>query len=241
MFDRLIPWLRPRKDGGGSSGSLSPPELERALEALEEEAAEAKPGFEGQAFKEAADLCVRAGETERALTYLGRAIDAYLEDEQPEAARAVARRLIRLHPRAIRTLCTITWLDLAGGYLGDALLHLGEYVEASRRGERQEICRNQILEMARIVNDEQFCMSAAEGLQDLGFPDDAVRVRGWAGAAGDAGRRPPGPDSSEPGPEGLKSDRERRLRCFEAAVGANRSEREGEDDRDEGDGSGAND
>ena len=189
---------------------LPDPQLERKLEALEAEIEEADAGFKGIPLNRAGDLCMRAGDKERALGYLGRAIDAYLEDEQPEAARAVAQKLIRLHPRAIRTLCTITWLDLAAGHLGDALLHLGEYVEAARRGERREICRDQILEMARVVDDPQFRSTAAKGLEDLDFPEDAAAVRGWI----DAGE----------GPEGAETTQELRALCFAAAVGANEEE-----------------
>lgn len=208
MFDRLLRWFRSEKETGRPSRGLSARELDRRLRELEAEAADADPGILGISMNRAGDLCVRAGDKERALAYLGRAIDAYLEDEQPEAARAVAQKLIRVHPFAIRTLCTITWLDLAGGYLGDAFLHLGEYVEAARRGDRQELCRDQILEMARTMEDQEFRRTAAQGLEDLGFPGDAEVVRRWA-------------DPGEDGPEGAQDTRELRLRCFGAAVGAN--------------------
>ena len=56
----------------------------------------------------AGDLCLRAGDRVRALRYYGRAIDALLGDGQPEAARGVANKIIRVHPDAIRTLCTLT-------------------------------------------------------------------------------------------------------------------------------------
>ena len=207
MANRFGRWLRTLKGGGAGS---SPDDLAHRLEQLEAEISDTDVGFRGIPLNRAGDLCMRADDKERALGYFGRAIDAYLEDEQPEAARAVAQKLIRLHPRAIRTLCTVTWLDLAAGHLGDALLHLGEYVEAARRGDRRELCRDQILEMARIMDDGPFRRTAAEGLKDLGFPQEADRVRRWAD-----------PDS-EDAPEGAESSRELRSLCFQAAVGSNR-------------------
>lgn len=210
MLDRLKRWLGGRSPGGGGRLQIRASHLDRKLRSLEAEAREADPGFRGIPMNRAADLCLRAGDEERALTYLGRAIDAYLEEEQPEAARAVAKRLIRLHPRAVRTLCTITWLDLASGYLGDALLHLGEYVEAARRSGQEELCRAQIAEMARTIGDEQFRRTAAEGLGDLGFPEEAATIRGWV----------EGPD----GPEGVEASDELRTLCFRAAVEAGPAE-----------------
>ena len=74
---------------------------------------------------EAGDLCMQAKKTERALGYYGRAIDAYLHDGRPELARGVAQKLIRVHPGAVRTYCTLTWLDLGLGHLVDARTHVG--------------------------------------------------------------------------------------------------------------------
>lgn len=208
MSNPLSRWFRSSREQPRRPGTLSSAELERSLQRLEAEIEQTDPGFRGVPLNRAGDLCMRAGDKERALDYLGRAIDTYLDDQQPEAARAVAQKLIRLHPRAIRTLCTITWLDLAAGHLGDALLHLGEYVEAARRGGREEMCRDQIVEMARLLEDAQFRSTAAEGLRDLGFESEAAMVREWA--------------TSDNAPEGADSSAELRKLSFEAAVGANR-------------------
>ncbi|MGD2068675.1 MAG: hypothetical protein PVI57_08395 [Gemmatimonadota bacterium] len=206
MPNPLSRWLR-SLGLGGKSGPLSPADLGSRLERLEAEAESADPGFQGIPLNRAGDLCVLAGRKERALEYFGRAIDSYLDDGQPAAARAVAQKLIRLHPRAIRTLCTITWLDLAAGHMGDALFHLGEYVEAARRGGQESHCREQILEMAGTVGDADFRSTAAEGLRDLGFREDAAVVRRWIEA--------------DEGPAGAGSSDELKERCFSAAVGSN--------------------
>lgn len=197
--------------GPDTSGDTPPGEsIEERLKELEAEAAAEAAGFKGVPLNRAGDLCFRVGEVDRALDYLGRAIDAYLADEQPEAARAVARKIIRLHPHAVRTLCTVTWLDLSSGHLGDALLHLGEYVEGARRGERETLARDQVMKMAEAIADEHFRKTVAQGLDDLGFPDDAKTVREWA-------------DSDDPPPGAGETAEELRAFCFAAAVSSNAS------------------
>src|SRR5690606_27875713 len=98
--------------------------LTQRLERLEAEAEHALPGYVGSTYNRAGDIALRAGDSERAVSYYGRAIDAFLEDVQPEAARGVANKIIRVRPAAVRTLCTLTWLDLAARHTATALLHL---------------------------------------------------------------------------------------------------------------------
>ena len=100
----------------------SGPSLEARLEKLEAQAQREAAGFQGMPLNRAGDLCLEAGDKNRALSYYGRAIDALLEDQQREAARGVANKIIRVHPGAVRTLCTLTWLDLASHHLATALL-----------------------------------------------------------------------------------------------------------------------
>jgi tetratricopeptide (TPR) repeat protein len=158
----------------------------------------------------AGDLCLKEGDHERALVYYGRAIDTFLEDGQPEAARGVANKIIRIHPEAVRTLCTLTWLDLAAGHIATALIHLGEYKESALRAHREALTADQILEMARLPAQREFIDAAADALDQLGFPGDAARARKWAKAGGS--------------PEALSDPEELRERCIAAAVGSNRSE-----------------
>ena len=89
------------------------PVTDAVLTDLEEQAAAAESGFRWVPLNRAGDLCDRAGARARALQYYGRAIDAMLEDGQPEPARGLATKIVRIHPDAVRTLCTLTWLDLA--------------------------------------------------------------------------------------------------------------------------------
>ena len=125
----------------------------------------------------AGDLCMHAKENERALKYYGRAIDAYLHDGHPELARGVAQKLIREYPDAVRTYCTLTWLDLGLGYLADARTHVGGYVAAARRAGREDLAVRHVQRMARTVIDVGFLEAAATALQDLGDGAAARELR----------------------------------------------------------------
>ncbi len=164
--------------------SQSPGNWEGEVAHLEAEAKETPRAFQGTPLNRAGDLCLRAGDREQALSYYGRAIDALLEDGQREAARGVANKIIRVHPEAVRTLCTLTWLDLAAQHMATALLHLRDYVAAAKRIHRHRLAGDQILEMARSATQGEFLEGAADALDHLGFAGEAAMVREWAGSGG---------------------------------------------------------
>jgi tetratricopeptide (TPR) repeat protein len=157
---------------------------EREVLDLLEEAKHTPRAFQGTPLNRAGDMCLRAGDRDRALTYYGQAIDALLEDGQREAARGVANKIIRVHPEAVRTLCTLTWLDLAAQHMATALLHLRDYVVAAKRVHRERLAGDQILEMARSMTQGEFLEAAADAMDHLGFPGEAALVREWSAAGG---------------------------------------------------------
>lgn len=163
-------------------------QLEQRLKVLEREAAQARPGYQGTPYNQAGDLALRAGHRDVAVAYYGKAIDAYLDDQQREAARGVANKIIRVHPKAVRTLCTLTWLDLAARHHATALLHLRDYVEAAQQAGAGDRAAEQILEMARICPQVEFVDAVADALDGLGFDGRAAEVRGWATAGGSPDR-----------------------------------------------------
>jgi hypothetical protein len=165
--------------------------LPERLKTLEREAEMARLGFRGTPLNRAGDLCMQAKDTDQALKYYGRAIDAYLNDGHPELARGVAQKLIRVYPNAVRTYCTLTWLDLGLGYLADARTHVGGYVAAARRAGRESQAIPQVKEMAGTVSDAGFREAAATALEDLGDRDAAEHIRGGLP------RREPHPPSDE--------------------------------------------
>ena len=153
--------------------------LDDRLAMLDQEAEDAPAGYKGTPLNKAGDFALRDGDRKRALVYYGRAIDAFLEDEQREAARGVANKLIRVHPEAVRTLCTLLWLDLGARHMATALLHLRDYIEAAIRAEMQALAGNQLFEMARIAPQTEFLEAVADGLDALDLAHHAREVRGW--------------------------------------------------------------
>ncbi|MDX1494155.1 MAG: hypothetical protein R3253_08860 [Longimicrobiales bacterium] len=210
---------------GSSSTGKGSKDVDAQLQRLEREADRAAPGYVGSAYNRAGDLALREGRPEQAVDYYGRAIDAFLEDAQREAARGVANKIIRVRPSALRTLCTLTWLDLAAKHEATALLHLRDYVKrASERGE-QARAATQIYQMARICPLEEFIAAVADSLDSMDYPNRAGEVRSWiAGGA----------------PEMIADSDDLADACLQAAIQSNErgaalldDEVAGADDRDE--------
>jgi hypothetical protein len=170
--------------GSKDEGPKPPGRLTQRLERFEEEAQNAAPGYVGSSYNRAGDVALKAGDQERAMSFYGRAIDAFLADEQPEAARGVANKIIRVRPHAVRTLCTLTWLDLAAGHGATALLHLRDYVDAAKEAKRHSHAAGQIFEMARLVPDPEVLGAIADALDGLDFGPKAAQVRAWANEGG---------------------------------------------------------
>lgn len=164
---------------GSSSTGRGSKDVDAQLQRLEREAERAAPGYVGSAYNRAGDVALREGRPDRALDYYGRAIDAFLEDAQREAARGVANKIVRVRPSALRTLCTLTWLDLAAKHEATALLHLRDYVQKAAERNEQARAATQIYHMARICPLEEFVGAVADSLDALDFPNRAREVRGW--------------------------------------------------------------
>jgi hypothetical protein len=181
----------------------APPDVEAELSRLEGEAEDARPGYVGSAYNRAGDLALRSDHADRAMTYYGRAIDAFLEDSQREAARGVANKIIRVRPKAVRTLCTLTWLDLAVRHDGMALRHLQDYAEAAAKAGEQVRAATHIFRMASISAGGGFLAGAADALEELGFPNRATEVRGW---------------TEDGAPDAILDEEALSTACLEAAV-----------------------
>lgn len=207
----------------GKSGDAEP-DIDAQLAALEAQAADARPGYVGSAFNKAGDLALKGGRREKAVGYYGQAIDAFLEDAQREQARSVANKIIRVRPSAVRTLCTLTWLDLSARHPAMALLHLRDYVEAAKDASQQPRAATQIYLMARTSPDSEFLGAVADGLDLLDFPKRAAEVRSWVTAGA---------------PDAIPDDDERSQVCLEAAVHSNDSDIELIEDEPDGDDGGA--
>jgi hypothetical protein len=164
---------------GTRSRTPSRRDVEAELSKLEAEAKDARPGYVGSAYNRAGDVALRHKQADRAMEYYGRAIDAFLEDSQREAARGVANKIVRVRPSAVRTMCTLTWLDLAARHDAMALLHVRDYADAARGAGQEAVAATQIFEMARISANADFLEGAADALEGLGFGNRAGEVRKW--------------------------------------------------------------
>jgi hypothetical protein len=180
---------------------------DKNLEKLAEEAERASPGSRWAVFNRLGDAYLKAGDRPRALRYFGKAIDALLLDDQPEPARAVAKKVIRLHPEAIRTLCTVTWLDLASGKMPTAVGSLRDYVQGAMAGGQERLACGQVLEMARLVPDATFLGHAIKALEDLGCSSNAAQAKEWL----EEGKPPSAP----------KDKKTLHALCLKAAIGSN--------------------
>jgi len=201
LFDRLF---RSKKD---SQSPERPGGLERQLQHLEARAKDALLGARGSLLNRAGDVCLKAGDRERALRYFGESIDCLLADEQPEPARGVAKKIIRVQPESVRTLCTLAWLDLAGRQYAAALSNVREYVEAVKRAGREEMAVGPLVDMAQVVRDTEFLQEAAKALEELGAHSKAELVREWCGAGGS--------------PNAPQDPTELSAMCLKAASGSN--------------------
>jgi len=186
--------------GGGDDE----PDLETRLSRLEAEAEGARAGARAFTLNRAGDVALQGDQTERAITLYGRAIDAYLEDQHLDAARGVANKIVRVHPDAVRTLCTLTWLDLASRHTATALLHLRDYVEAAERAGNGSIAVTQIHHMAKLVPLQEFRAAAADALDRLDRPEIAGNVREWR--------------LDEPSKDVVEGEQELAEACMRAAV-----------------------
>jgi hypothetical protein len=195
-------------------------QTEERLRALENEAERARPGYRGTALNKAGDLALKGDLKSRAVAYYGRAIDAFLEDGQREAARGVANKIIRVHPKAVRTLCTLTWLDLAARHTATAMLHLRDYVVAAKDIGESEIAAEQIYKMARFAFQPEFLGAAADALDMLDLEARAAEVREWSARNGS--------------PVSATSPEELAEACLAAAIRS--SKRKGDPAGDGGDG-----
>lgn len=193
---------------GGSGSAKDPARIRARIAELEAQAARERAGYQGMPLNRAGDLCLEIDDRASALGFYGRAINALLDDHQREAARGVANKIIRIHPGAVRTLCTLTWLDLASAHVATALLHLRDYVAGVERVGTQDLAQLHVLEMAKVVSDREFLDAVADALDRLDAPDDAAEVREWAAAGG--------------GPDAIRDQEEFAAYCVTAAAGSNR-------------------
>jgi hypothetical protein len=152
-------------------------DLESRLRTLEKTAARATNGYETQHLLQAAELCATAGQKERALGYMGKLLDLYLETGRHSAAEALCRRMLSLAPGAVRVRGTRVWLAAASGSSEELRGALAEYIRAGSTKEQERLMGVQLEKLAE-ASTVEVREIAAQALLDLG---DAARADHWLG------------------------------------------------------------
>ncbi len=170
--------------------------LEKELVSLEKQISAATSGYETQFLNRAGDLCVEFGQTERALRYYGRAIDAYLESGRFGAAEVLCRKVLQIEPQVVRARCTLAWLALGRGSVGESRTAIEDYVRAAELTQQAEFALKQLVIMAEATPEVEIRESIAKHLLDLGAVEQADRLFGLVFQEQNGLLPPPEPDKS---------------------------------------------
>jgi two-component system, cell cycle sensor histidine kinase and response regulator CckA len=137
---------------GGRAGPPDERTLERALRTLE-----AGQGVRprSEAMARAGELCVEAGQRERALRYFGRAVDAYLEAGEEEEAERICHRILAIAPSVVRARHTLALLAMGRGDTEAAVARVGEYVRAAMEARQAEVAIRQLRTMVSISREPE--------------------------------------------------------------------------------------
>jgi hypothetical protein len=136
------------------------------------------PGTDAVAFNAAGDLWKEAGHLDRALTYYGLSIDAFLEADRWDSAAAICRKVIRLAPAVVRTRCTLAWLAIGKGMDTDAQALIRAYVEAAVHAGRDRMAVVQLWRMGEVAAHQDVRVTVAELLLELGADQSANELFG---------------------------------------------------------------
>ncbi len=164
--------------------SAPPADLDAQLARLEEEANAPALDFRAAIFGRAGDLCVNAGEPDRALPYYGKAIDNYLGAGYYDSAMAMCQKVIAIAPHVVRAHCTLAFLmigeDLpylkARGVSDKAREQLQAYVRAAQAAGTENVAVQRLRMMAEVTEIEEVRRLIADLLFELGAPDDAAEL-----------------------------------------------------------------
>jgi tetratricopeptide (TPR) repeat protein len=139
-------------------------------------------------LRRAAEQVATEGDREAAISYHGRAINAYLEAGEFAQAAAECRRLLRFAPDVVRAHCTLAVLAIGNGQYGDAVDALEHYVEATLKTGTQSYSIPRLRLMAQLADHAALRDTIADGLARLGDAEEADRVRAL----------PPPPEGGDP-------------------------------------------
>lgn len=154
--------------------ATTPERLRRRIASLQHAARSAAPATQGIRFAQLAELCMRTGDVDQALTYYGYGIDAFLRTDQYEPATELCRTVIASVPHVVRTHCTLAFLSLRQGQLSSAAHAIAAYAEASRRAGQEELAMTRLRMMANATDDAEVRRLLGHHLVALGDPRGAA-------------------------------------------------------------------
>jgi hypothetical protein len=132
---------------------MTTPTIDEQLVALEAEAERVGPGTAAQLLNRAGDLCLSAGQRDRAIRYYGRGIDANLYARRYDAAVGLCHKLLNVAPSAVRTRCTLAWLAIGRGEVGEIVREVNAYVSAAAESDERPRAARHLRMMADSTDD----------------------------------------------------------------------------------------
>lgn len=166
----MLSWFKTNPDRAAKPPrrtSASRAALRRQIERIEKCADPADVTTLARLWNRLGTMAESEGDPE-ALACFGRAIDAYLEAGYFDAAAAMCRRLIRLHPEVVRARCTLAFLSIGRRHLGDAVQEITEYTMASKRTGTERLAVSRLRMMGEATADPGVRRRIAGALAELG-------------------------------------------------------------------------
>lgn len=152
------------------------------------------PGADAAAYNAAGDLYAEAGLVDRALSYYGLSIDAFLKVERWDAAAAVCRKVLRLSPATVRARCTLAWLAIGKEMPREAEVHIRDYVAAAVKAGHDALAVAQLKRMGDAAGNAGLRQVVGEYLLNLGADRAADHVFGTVYKERNSTRRATVPD-----------------------------------------------
>lgn len=166
------------------SDTVTLPQLEGLLDNLEKQVVAAEtPPQKARILNLAGDMCMDAGQLERALSYYDMAITTYTGCQQYDAAGKICEKIIALKPNAVRPFFTLAVLALRRDKIELARNRINQYVAAAESQKLAKVARSHLLELAEVSASHSVLETIAEGLMQLNDSESANAVYGRLHAA----------------------------------------------------------
>ena len=141
----------------------------------------------------AGDIALSLGDDEEALIVLGEALDVYLRDRDYHAARAIARKLLRVRASTVRVRSTLAWLAIAQDLPADARVALDLYVTSLKTDGDRQFAVKHLTAMAEATDDRELRAAIADHLLAIAHTDASRGISERLAAEARGEQAPPTP------------------------------------------------